>query len=142
VAANFIIYPNLKSGQFLSTRAIGFGELLTSANAFQFKSPILKNHELVMTDDLTDNDLILRQINYSHIISRLIKRRLSDSSFSDDFKFYELYGDAKYWRRANVVMRLILLVFLILCLSQKLFIKALLFLSAPIPLVQKLNIFI
>jgi len=70
-----------------------------------------------MTDDLTDNDLILRQINYSHIISRLIKKRLNDNSFCDEFRFNELYGDAKYWRRANIVMRIILLVFLILCLT-------------------------
>lgn len=96
-----------------------------------------------MTDDLTDNDLVIRQINYAHIISRLLLKRLIDDSTScEDFKTSEdFYGDQKYWRRANLCMRIILFSFLVLCLTQRFFIKALIFLSSPLPL-QKLNILI
>jgi hypothetical protein len=44
----------------LSTSSIGFGELLDHAKGYNGKAPILKNHNLCMTDDLTDNDLVLR----------------------------------------------------------------------------------
>jgi hypothetical protein len=33
-----------------------------------------------MTEDLTDNDLIIRQINFSHIISRLMQNRIKDGA--------------------------------------------------------------
>jgi hypothetical protein len=74
--ANFIIYPSLKTGQLISTSSIGFGQLLSDAKLYTGKAPLLKNHEIVMTEDLTDNDLVIRQINYSHIISRLLHARL------------------------------------------------------------------
>jgi len=93
---------------------------------------------------LTDNDLVIRQINYSHIISRLLQSRLSDSSDQcESFKYAEdFYGDAKYWRRANWLMRLMLLVFLVLCCTQRLFIKVLLFVTKPLFPLHRLNILI
>ena len=35
------------------------------------KSPIIDNHELVMLDDLTDNDLVIRAINCSSILRNI-----------------------------------------------------------------------
>ena len=74
--ANFITYPILAEGQLLSTNTISFGELLESGRNFSGSGPILKDHELVMTEDLTDNDLVIRQINSAHIVQRLLKNTL------------------------------------------------------------------
>lgn len=68
VLANFISYPILAEGQLLSTNTIGFGQLLEQAKIYSGKGPILSNHELVMNDDLTDNDLVIRQINSAHVV--------------------------------------------------------------------------
>lgn len=76
VVANFILYPQLKDGQLLSTKSISFGQLLDQAPDYTGKAPLLKNHELFMTDDLTDNDIVIRQINVSHVIRRLLAKRL------------------------------------------------------------------
>jgi hypothetical protein len=68
VLANFILYPILAEGQLISTNTVGFGQLLEQAKTYSGKGPLLNNHELVMTDDLTDNDLVIRQINSAHIV--------------------------------------------------------------------------
>ena len=96
-----------------------------------------------MTDDLTDNDLVIRQINYSHILGRLLTQRLSGVKPSGFQPQSDFYGDANYWRRQGILMRLVLLCFVVLCLTQKFFIKSLILLTKPLPqIVQKLNIFI
>jgi len=76
VLANFISYPILKGGQLISTNTIGCGQLLDNAKIYSGKGPILSNHELVMNDDLTDNDLVIRQINSAHILQRILSNSL------------------------------------------------------------------
>jgi len=54
----------------------------------------------------------------------------------------DFYGDVYYWRRANILMRLVLLVFLTLCVTQRILINCLLLVLSPLPMVHKLNVFI
>jgi len=56
----------------VSTKSIGFGYLLDQAKSYSGTGNIFKNHELVMSEDLTDNDLVIRQINAAHILQRLL----------------------------------------------------------------------
>ena len=139
--ANFITYPILAEGQLLSTNTIRFGELLESGRNFSGQGPILKDHELVMTEDLTDNDLVIRQINSAHIVQRLLKNSLKNQGAgTQPFQFSsDYYGDSKYWRRTNILMKLILFCFLLLCVTQRLLIKSFLFLTSLLPL-QKINL--
>lgn len=96
-----------------------------------------------MTDDLTDNDLVIRQINYGHILSRLLSQRLSGAKPGKFEPQSDFYGDVNFWRRQGKLMRLVLFCFLVLCLTQRFIIKSLIFLTKPLPqIVQKLNIFI
>ena len=141
VLANFITYPILAEGQLLSTNTIRFGELLESGRNFSGQGPILKDHELVMTEDLTDNDLVIRQINSAHIVQRLLKNSLKNQGAgTQPFQFSsDYYGDSKYWRRTNILMKLILFCFLLLCVTQRLLIKSFLFLTSLLPL-QKINL--
>lgn len=97
-----------------------------------------------MTEDLTDNDLVLRQINYSNIIARLLNQRLEISEGCDDDLQYsaDFYGDPLYWRRANITMRFVFFIFLFLYLTQSILIKTLLFLTKPLFFLQKSNLMI
>jgi hypothetical protein len=118
---------------------------LEDAQSYTGKQPLLKNHELVMTQDLTDNDIVLRQINYSQIIARLLRDRLrtNESAQCEQFRFAEdFYGDAKYWRRVNICHRVVLLMFLVLCITQRFVIEALLLLAKPLWPLQRLNLMI
>lgn len=94
-----------------------------------------------MTEDLTDNDLVIRQINSAHIVQRLLKNTLKNQGAGNQpFQFSsDYYGDSKYWRRTNILMKLILFCFLLLCVTQRLLIKSFLFLTSLLPL-QKINL--
>ena len=65
---------------------IGFGELISKCKTWNKKEPILKNHELVAINDLTHVDLVIRQINYSEIINRLLEKCI-DGRVSSDSEF-------------------------------------------------------
>lgn len=84
-----------------------------------------------MTSDLTDNDLVLRQINAAPVIRRLLAERLDGSNSSLELQAGDYYGDARYWQRGNLCTRLVLACFLLLCLTQQLVVKALLLLLSP-----------
>ena len=59
-----------------------------------------------------------------------------------EFQIRDFYGDEKYWTRANLMMRLIYFVFIVLFLSQKIAINILLFLLRPVYPLGRLNLVI
>ena len=105
----------MQVAQFLTIKNINCLELMQSSKFWDKKSPILKDHELVSIDDLTHNEVVLRQLNHSIILRNLIKEIQEDSDLSkEDFSFpRDFYGDSLYWMRMGYFMRLILLVFLL-----------------------------
>jgi len=101
-----------------------------------------------MTDDLTDNDIVIRQINCAHTLrrnlERLLQTRISKNSATesnpekDNFTF-DYYGDENYWMRYGAIMRLTMFVFPILYFIQTTVLRLLLFLTTPL---KKLNLVI
>ena len=72
VIPHFIYYPRLSVGQFISLNTVRFGDLIERCSSWDQKSPIFERNEIVMVDDLTDNDVVIRQINSSSTLKRLI----------------------------------------------------------------------
>mmetsp|Transcript_11068 Transcript_11068/g.16828 ORF Transcript_11068/g.16828 Transcript_11068/m.16828 type:complete len:82 (-) Transcript_11068:1485-1730(-) len=64
---HFILYPKLRPGQFLSLTGISFEELLDQSRTWDKTKdrPLIESSELSRLFDLTDNDIIIRQINCS-----------------------------------------------------------------------------
>lgn len=105
-----------------------------------------------MTDDLTDNDIVIRQINCAHILRRNLERLLSSGlrgslesrgseekdAEVDTFTF-DYYGDQNYWMRYGIPMRIIMLIFPVLYIVQCTVLRLLLFLTTPL---KKLNLVI
>jgi N-acetylglucosaminyl transferase component (Gpi1) len=93
-----------------------------------------------MVDDLTHNDVVIRQINASSILKRLLSERLTREHAESDFNFpLDFYGDAKYWLKASLPMKMTMIVFLVLQLPQVLILRAVLFFMAPL---NKINVVI
>ena len=67
----FILYPEMQVAQFFTIKNINCLELMQSSKFWDKKTPILKDHELVSIDDLTHNEVVLRQLNYSVILKNL-----------------------------------------------------------------------
>ena len=85
-----------------------------------------------MTEDLTDNDIVIRQINCAPILSRNLDQKLktgaklSAQQDSQSFSF-DYYGDEHYWMRFGTIMRVIMFAFPILHAFQVLILNILLF---------------
>lgn len=73
---HFILYPTLGPGEFLSLSGISFDEILEQSKDWDREKPLLESSELSRLYDLTDNDIIVRQINCSLILQRLLSDRL------------------------------------------------------------------
>ena len=102
--------------------------------------PYLEDNILTMTQDLTDNDLVLRQINAAHIIKRMLRLRLSNPDPSTQqakqtkvLSLLNYYGDSEYWLRSNIPMKIILCLFLLLCFTQKLLVELALAINKLLP---------
>lgn len=54
-----------------------FGEVIDKSKVWDRKTTYLADNELFMCEDVTENELAIRQINVSKIIDRLLKERLS-----------------------------------------------------------------
>ena len=50
-----------------------FNDVINKSKSWDGKTPYLGENELFMNKDLTENDLIIRQINASKIIDRLLR---------------------------------------------------------------------
>jgi hypothetical protein len=53
-----------------------FGDTINKCKDWDKKSPYIAENELFMDSDLTENDVVVRQINVSYIISRLLSENL------------------------------------------------------------------
>jgi phosphatidylinositol N-acetylglucosaminyltransferase subunit Q len=73
---HFILYPTLEPGCFLSLTGISFDEILEKSKSWDKEKPLLDTSELSRLYDLTDNDIIIRQINCSQILERLLAERV------------------------------------------------------------------
>ena len=103
-----------------------------------------------MLDDLTDNDIVIRQINCSQILRRLLAGSFMGNGpiedlprtlvSKDTFEFPgDFYGDTNYWLKTSLPMRLIIVIFMVLYLPMTLVLKSLLMILSPF---DKFNIVI
>ena len=76
VMPHFILYPSLKPGEFLSLSGISFDDVLNNSKHWDKEKPLIETNELSRLYDLTDNDIIIRQINCSSILGRLLHDRV------------------------------------------------------------------
>ena len=51
---------------------MNYGEILERSKSWDFVQPMLESNELVMTDDLTDNNIVVRQINCTSILDKML----------------------------------------------------------------------
>lgn len=77
VIPHFIFYPRLADGQFISLNTVGYGDLIVRCSSWDKQSPIFPKNEITMQDDLTHNDVVIRQINASTTLKRLLDIRLN-----------------------------------------------------------------
>lgn len=75
---HFILYPTLGPGEFLSLSGISFDEVLNKSKSWDKEKPLIESSELSRLYDLTDNDIIIRQINCSQILERLLSKRVKN----------------------------------------------------------------
>ena len=68
-----MLYPKTKEGEFISLSLMQFSDVINKSKSWDRKTPYLGENELFMNNDLTENDLIIRQINSSKIIDRLLR---------------------------------------------------------------------
>ena len=69
-----MLYPKTKEGEFISLSLMQFSDVINKSKSWDRKTPYLGENELFMNNDLTENDLIIRKINASKIIDRLLRQ--------------------------------------------------------------------
>jgi hypothetical protein len=69
-----VLYPKTKEGEFISLSLMQFSDVINKSKSWDRKMPYLGENELFMNNDLTENDLIIRQINASKIIDSLLRQ--------------------------------------------------------------------
>ena len=136
VMPHFIFYPTLGPGEFLSLSGISFDEVLDKSKSWDKDKPLIESSELSRLNDLTDNDIIIRQINCSQILERLLNKRVRDYNQNGqleqaDQKFdfeRDFYGEAGFWTRKNsYVMRIMAFIFAIIYHPYNMIIQSFLF---------------
>lgn len=75
---HFILYPALQPGCFLCLSSISYDEILDKSKSWDKEKPLIESSELSRLYDLTDNDIIIRQINCSQILERLLSERVKE----------------------------------------------------------------
>lgn len=135
---HFVFYPTMGTGEFLSLSKMSFDEVLNSTKSWDKEKPLIESCELSRRTDLTDNDILIRQINCSQILSRLLEKRIKEVSQSNkyvpcrqEFDFeVDFYGYSAFWVTKNtLVMRLITLTFALIYYPYLFTIKMFLFLE-------------
>jgi len=56
---------------------MNFAEILENSKTWDFVGPILEQNELVMVEDLTDNNIVVRQINCTSILDKMLCQELT-----------------------------------------------------------------
>lgn len=72
MTSHLIYYPKTAEGQFLSISLMHYGDVMDKSKDWDSKTPYILGNELFMNSDLTEGDLVIRQINCSKIIDRLL----------------------------------------------------------------------
>jgi hypothetical protein len=75
VTTHIVYYPCLPEGEFLSVTAMNFTDVMERSREWDLKSPYIKGNELFTTADLTESDIVVRMINCSKILSRLLRTK-------------------------------------------------------------------
>ena len=118
VMPHFILYPTLETGCFLSLTGISFDEILEKSKSWDKQKPLIETSELSRLYDLTDNDIIIRQINCSQILERLLAERVQSKDQDIDKKFdfeRDFYGRKGFWTyKDHFTLRLMALIFAII----------------------------
>jgi len=120
-----ICYPKLKIAQLLATKSTNYKELQVKSKTWDKDSPYLKDYQLTSVDDLTHNNIIMRQINCSQIIDRLLVKSLKDKEFAEkEFDFpADYYGDKSYWLRLGLFYRPLMFIFVVLYIVETFFLR-------------------
>lgn len=71
------MYPQTREGEFISLSNMHFSDIINKSKDWDGKSPYIADNELFMNTDLTENDIVARQINCAKIIDRLIMKALA-----------------------------------------------------------------
>ena len=56
---------------------MNYSEILERSKTWDFVRPILEKNELVMVEDLTDNNIVIRQINCTTILDKMLCKELN-----------------------------------------------------------------
>jgi hypothetical protein len=132
------MYPKTKEGEFISLSSMQFSDIINKSKDWDGSSPYIPDNELFMTTDLTENDIVVRQINCAKIIDRLLMKALSNenkkagSYVVDKSAFdYEtdFYGRKNYWFKISLPMKIITFLYLIMFFPCRIAIGLLSFLS-------------
>lgn len=99
-----------------------------------------------MTDDLSDNDIVIRQINCAHILCRNLWQKLAcgasaSSDITTNFNI-DFYGDEHFWTRYGRTMRIVLFLFPVLHVIQVCILDFLLLLVGRLPVLSSANLII
>ena len=84
VTPHFITYPSLKESEFLSLSLMNYSDIIVKSKEWDMSKPFFDKNELFANDDLTENDIIIRQINCSKIIDRLLQDCLKQAKQHPD----------------------------------------------------------
>lgn len=76
----------------------------------------MSNHELFANEDLTENDIIIRQINCSGILNRLLTERIDNpTAEKSDFNFeIDFYGRENRWTSFGALLKIFSFLYIIL----------------------------
>ena len=77
---NFVHYPQTKEGEFISLSLMKFDEVIDKSRDWDGKTTYISENELFMSQDLTENDIVIRQINCSKIVDRLLRESLRNQN--------------------------------------------------------------
>ena len=141
VMPHFILYPTLRPGEFFSLSGVSFNEVLNNSQHWDKEKPLIESNELSRLYDLTDNDIIIRQINCSQILERLLVNRVKESKnqtqgegsvCTEKFDFdRDFYGEQGFWTKKNSwVMRIMALIFAIIYYPYNMIIDLFLYLQS------------
>lgn len=109
---------------------MGYGEILEKSSKWEQIYPLIPENELFALEDLSENDIVVRQINCSKILERLIEQRLKSKDAYGDFSFYpDFYGKSSYWFNNGFLIRFLIIVYYMLSVTYFPLLRALSILS-------------
>jgi hypothetical protein len=128
ITAHIVKYPKSREGEFISLSLMKFGEILDRTKDWDLKSPYIESNELFMKTNLTENDLVIRQINVAKIIDRIIRERIKEVKKNPEkiidkteFKYeIDFYGKSNYWFKLALPLKFITFVYFLLYIPYRL----------------------